>query len=847
MNRLILSLILGLCSLHSLNAQTIAEKKMGLQKNGLDLGRDTQSILKEVNQSLSIKKSILRTLYANAMQLYNQGANPDNFKALLGQINGIRIEIAAEENEWRERAVQNGQTEDYALWHQPETTIEQLIIDYGSQEYVYLMTPEIASIKLSVNSNIPIPREAWSELLELILTQNGIGIRQLNPYLRELYQLNENQNGLKFITNKREDLDFFPPEARIGFMLSPAPTEVRRIWMFLDKFVNPNTTLLQVLGRDILIVAPSSEIRDLLKLYDFVVTNHHDHQYKLIPLRKVRAEEMAQMLSALFDQALQGPPGHRRIPPPPPPGSKSCIPPPRPERDFCDGPESNGLKIIVMSGMSQALFLVGTPEEICRAEHMINDVENQIGNAREKVVYWYVAKHAVPEELAEMLSRIYNIMVEERILIEDGCCNDRDVNVSTIIEERPTALFKYPEQLYQEDFYQSGAVAVNPAPITLVPTRERRPPNEGRDNFIVDAKTGTLVMVVEEDLLPKLLEVIKKLDVPVKMVQIEVLLFEKRVREQTNYGLNLLRIGSAASQTHYTGLTYNDIMANPLFAGITYFLISRPKESGIPAYDLAYSFLLSQTDVTINSCPSVLTLNQTPARIALVEEFSINTGIFQVETAKGVTLENAYTRSQYGITLEITPTIHLMCDQDVDDSDVNYITLETNVNFDTIQGGLNPNDRPVIIRRNIANEVLIPDGQTVILGGLRRKNSLDTREGIPYLAEIPGIGKLFSTVTMGDDKTDMYIFITPKIICDPVDDLLRVRCEELALRPGDIPAFLERLEVARELERTRIFAQSMNILCGRAPERAFLPSPPNCPCVPISDMYESYNGEYDGR
>lgn len=845
MSQLILTLITSICLFSALNAQTIAEKKMGLQKSGLDLGKDSQALLKEVNQSLAIKKSLLRTLYSQAIQLYDNGANPDNFKCLLGQINGIRMEIAVEENEWRERAAQNGAVEDYALWHQPETTIEQLIIDYGSQEYVYLMNPEIGAIKLSVNSNIPIPREAWSELLELILSQNGIGIRQLNPYLRELYQLNDNQNGLKYITNKREDLEFFPPEMRIGFMLSPVPTEVRRIWMFLDKFVNPNTTLLQVLGRDILIVAPSSEIRDLLKLYDFVVTNHHDHQYRLIPLRKVGAEEMANMLAALFDQVPAG--QGRRSTPPPMPGKPGCIPPPPQEDVLFDCPESNGLKIIVMSGMSQALFLVGTPEEICRAEQMIYDVECQIGTAREKVVHWYVAKHAVPDELADLLYRIYMVMVQERIAIVGDSCDDRDVNVSTVIQERPPAQFKFPEQLYQEDFYQSGSVAVNPAPITLVPTRDPRPPNAGRDNFLVDNKTGTIVMVVEEDLLPKLLEVVKKLDVPVKMVQIEVLLFEKRVREQTNYGLNLLRIGSAATQTHYTGLTYNDIAASVLNAGITYFLISRPKESGIPAYDLAYSFLLSQTDVSINSCPSVLTLNQTPARIALVEEFSINTGIFQVETAKGVTLENAYTRSQYGITLEIIPTIHMMCDQEIGDSDVNYITLETNVNFDTIQGGVNPNDRPVIIRRNIANEVLIPDGQTVILGGLRRKNSLDTREGIPYLAEIPGIGKLFSTVTMGDDKTDMYIFITPKIICDPVDDLLRSRCEQLALRPGDIPAFLERLELAREYEKTRMFAQSMNILCGRAPERAFLPSPPNSCCPPLMDVYDSYSGEYDGR
>ena len=82
----------------------------------------------------------------------------------------------------------------YGLWHSPDTNLEQLIIDYGSQDYVYLIPPEVGSIKISIDSNLPIPRSSWREMLDLILHQNGVGIRELNPYLRQLYLIKEDNS-----------------------------------------------------------------------------------------------------------------------------------------------------------------------------------------------------------------------------------------------------------------------------------------------------------------------------------------------------------------------------------------------------------------------------------------------------------------------------------------------------------------------------------------------------------------------------------------------------------------------------------------------------------------------------
>ncbi len=232
---------------------------------------------------------------------------------------------------------------------------------------------------------------------------------------------------------------------------------------------------------------------------------------------------------------------------------------------------------------------------------------------------------------------------------------------------------------------------------------------------------------------------------------------------------------------------------------------------------------MTQQDVQINASPSVVTMNQTPARIAIVEEISLDTGIFNVETAKGVTLERAFTRAQYGININITPIIHTSDEDEWSfDDEPDYVTLDTSITFDTPLPSV-VGDRPNVIRRNITNQVRIPDGQTVIMGGLRRKDMLDTRESIPFLGELPGLGKLFSDTHLDDVTTEMFIFMTPKIIYDPVTDFEMIRCEEMRRRPGDIPEFLCCLVAARNYEKNRLMEGAMTILFGREPDRCYSP------------------------
>ena len=834
---LITHAILGLILLGtpqtSLFSQSISEKKANLNSSENDLDQETERFLIQINQETLEIHTRLQQLYDEVLRLYQDKAAPEEYQTLLEQINKQKKYLNHLEKTWRELVAKGNRSEGYGLWHAPDTTLEQLIIDYGSQDYVYLIPPEVGGIKLSINSNLPIPRSSWSEMLELILAQNGVGVRSLNPYLRQLYLVKQNNSHLRLITNNPSDLEVLPPDARVSFVLSPEPSDVRRTFTFLDKFVNPNTTSLQFLGRDILIIGPSAEIQDLLRLNHFVAHNRGEKEYRLIPVYKLPAEEMAKILETTFDQKDEASASS---------SNNSSAPPPE---------QMSGLKIIPLQDMAQAIFVVGTREEIRKAEEIVRNVENQIGGARDRIVFWYTVRHSEAEELADVLYRVYSLMISTGTGSESppGARGNSD-NGGSDGGAPGMSAGSDQSSTQRNSLYQDGAYVINPPPAeprAFEPTVA----NNDRDNFIVDVKTGAIVMVVEAEVLPKIKELLRKLDVPKKMVQIETLLFEKVLNRENSIGLNLLRLGDAAMNKNLTGAFFNNLFPidskrmAPANTGVTEFFLSRKgSDSGIPAFDLVYRFLLNQDDVQINSSPSLLTINQTPATIAINEDISINTGVFEVSgTNGGTTLKDAFTRAQYGITISIKPTIHLSQFYE-DESDYDYVTLETDVTFDTINPSRHA-DRPDVTRRHITNQVQVPDGETVILGGLRRKVSNDRRQAIPFFGELPGLGKLFSINTTQDSNTEMFIFITPHIVKDPKEQLLCLRQQLLCLRPGDIPYFLECVQEAHQYEKTRLMEGSMTMLFGR-PRDHYYTLDNDCPGS-SNECSNEYLGEYDGR
>jgi general secretion pathway protein D len=294
------------------------------------------------------------------------------------------------------------------------------------------------------------------------------------------------------------------------------------------------------------------------------------------------------------------------------------------------------------------------------------------------------------------------------------------------------------------------------------------------------------------------------------MVEIEVLLCERRFASSNKSGINLLKLGGAAKNLNSTGFSYNGSTGSK---GLIDFLFSSEKDAArnVPAIDLTYNFLLSQEDIVVTASPSTTTLNQIPTTLSITDQISVYTGrSYDKKCDTDKDNDGTYAREDFGITITLTPTIH---EPELDgDENLLFITLENDIKFETITS--NEQERPKVHKRHIQNTVRIADGQTVIIGGLRSNSIEESSQKIPFLGEIPGFAKVFGSDQQTNKNSEMFIFIKPKILSDPTNDLIKIRDAKLRNRPGETEYFFQLLNESRANQKKWKFQESLELFLG---------------------------------
>jgi type IV pilus assembly protein PilQ len=165
--------------------------------------------------------------------------------------------------------------------------------------------------------------------------------------------------------------------------------------------------------------------------------------------------------------------------------------------------------------------------------------------------------------------------------------------------------------------------------------------------------------------------------------------------------------------------------------------------------DLELSAAQAEGTGKIVSAPRVITANQ---REAVIEQ--------GVEVPYQESASSGATTTQFKkavLSLKVTPQI----------TPDDRIILDLEVNKDSV-GQLVPSATggfvPSIDTRSITTQVLVNDGQTVVLGGIMETEERDTEKKVPWLGDIPGLGYLFKTSGKSNQRDELLIFVTPKIL-----------------------------------------------------------------------------------
>ena len=309
------------------------------------------------------------------------------------------------------------------------------------------------------------------------------------------------------------------------------------------------------------------------------------------------------------------------------------------------------------------------------------------------------------------------------------------------------------EELRTESFqlsYQSVAEM-----ITLL-TNAKQPVLSKRGSAVSDARTGTIFIQDTPSRLEEVRKMIKQIDVPVRQVMIEARFVSATDDFTQSVGAKLGYTGETAADGAGFAVGRNTPTATRATVTTAGSNVNLPSTSimALSLFNPAATKLLnlelaaSEADGTSKNIasPRVVTKDKVAATIASGTQIP-----YQQASSSGATTTAFISATlSLGVTPQITPDDH--------------INMLINASQNSPGANLGGGSVPSITTKTVNTEVMVENGGTVVIGGVFTQDVSDATNKVPLLGDVPVVGWLFKSNVKSDKKTEMLIFITPKIV-----------------------------------------------------------------------------------
>jgi general secretion pathway protein D len=321
----------------------------------------------------------------------------------------------------------------------------------------------------------------------------------------------------------------------------------------------------------------------------------------------------------------------------------------------------------------------------------------------------------------------------------------------------------------------------------------------GKVRISADKATNSLIIVADKEDYNVLLDVIQKLDIPRSMVYIEALIMEVDMSTSFNIGIDWSAFGKTSIDGKETvfGGGFREGFVRPdelLQGGLTVGLLSEAVNiAGLEISNISaiINAVKTDDDFRILSTPQILTTDNEEARITVGENRPFQTR--STTDVSGGTFESFEYRD-VGKILKITPHVtegRLVRMQ---------ISLEVTA-IDQQQTLTTSSTLPVTLKRTVDTTVIVKDQQTVVIGGLIDDTTTESENKVPVLGDIPILGWLFRKQSEEIVKTNLYVFITPRVIKNPGEamGIFQQKKEQLdTIKGGEIKFYEKHSETSEE-------------------------------------------------
>ncbi len=390
------------------------------------------------------------------------------------------------------------------------------------------------------------------------------------------------------------------------------------------------------------------------------------------------------------------------------------------------GPGAKVIQFIPNDRLNSVLVITSRPAYLSRAATWIDKLD-RLAETNEDQLFVYQIQNRPAKELAEVLSSVLGTAVKTEGATTAGASVSPDLT--------PIAL--------QSD-------GVTPVPLTgPSPSAGLTPDGQpaAHAKVVADIENNALLIQTTARDYQRIQQILTKLDVLPTQVMLEAVIAEVTLNDELKFGLRWY------FENNGMKLSLSDVASGFTGAAFPGFAWSYATDN----IQVTLNALSSITDVNVISAPTIMALNNQKAILQVGDQVPIITQQAVGTTTSGAPIVNSVEMKDTGVILTVTPRINnagrVMLDIQQEVSSVKKTTTS----------GI---DSPTIQQRKIQTRVLVNDGESLALGGLIQQNNSVDRGQVPLLGDIPILGNAFKNKTDSIGRTELIIFIRPRVVRD---------------------------------------------------------------------------------
>jgi general secretion pathway protein D len=377
-----------------------------------------------------------------------------------------------------------------------------------------------------------------------------------------------------------------------------------------------------------------------------------------------------------------------------------------------EGPGTNLIKFVPNERLNSVLVITSRPQLLARAQGWIRQLD-RLASTSDEQLFVYAIQNRSAEEMAKVLQSVLSGKSGDPLQKTPAVSPDLQ---QTLVEGEPPAA---------ADASFSG--------------------EKGMPSVVADVENNSLLISATSRGYERIERILRQIDVLPTQVMLEAVIAEVTLTDELKFGVRWFFENGDFS------IGFSDLAnggTGPSFPGMAWSFASSSLEFTLNA-------LSSVTNVKVISSPTLMALNNQEATLQIGDQVPIVTRTATSVDDPDAPTVNTITMKDTGIILNVTPRVNTSGRVLLD------IEQEASSVVRTTTSGI---DSPTIQQRKVQTRVAVNDGEALIIGGLIQERKSNQRGQVPILGEIPILGNAFKNKTNTIERTELVIFIRPKVV-----------------------------------------------------------------------------------